>query len=86
LDDAVARLDWGRWVADCPNPQCTNAMGLEIGQATFRCEFPAGPPTAPRIDGCRTVVPLDWPADPQAIEDEVAGLPESEQNWRPADV
>jgi hypothetical protein len=83
LEHATARLDWGRFVADCPNPACANAMGVEPGQELFRCEFPAGTPQAPRIDGCRTVAPIDWPADPEAIWRAVADLPESQQQWRP---
>jgi hypothetical protein len=83
VDHAVARLDWGRFVADCPNPACTNALAVEPGQEMFKCEFKGGTPAAPRIEGCRTVAPLDWPADPDAVWREVADLPESQQNWRP---
>lgn len=71
---AVAYLNWGRWVADCPNPACTNAMQVEPGQAQFECTRPAG---------CGTTAPLAWPDDPAAVEAEVADLPESQRHWKP---
>ncbi len=79
-----ARLDWGRWVADCPNPICSNAMQLEQGQREFRCRFLIDAQRQ-AFGGCGTVAALSWPADPGSIERDLSGLPESEQNWRPAD-
>lgn len=76
---AVARVDWGRWVADCPNPDCTNAMELASGQRQWACRFTAGG----RIQGCGTIAPIDWPKDVAEIEAGIAGKPESAQQWRP---
>lgn len=79
---AIARLDWGRWLADCPSPTCTNAMVLEPGQLEFRCWFRIG--SGPQqYGGCGTVAPIEWPADKATIDAEMAGKAESEQNWRP---
>lgn len=76
---AIARVDWGRWVADCPNPDCTNAMILSEGQQTWGCRFVADG----RIQGCGTTAPIAWPADVAAVEAGVAGRPESAQQWQP---
>lgn len=73
---AVARYDWGRWVADCPNPRCTNADALEVGQTQFHCTGVEG--------SCGTWASIDWPDDPVTIERDLAHLPESQQHWRPA--
>jgi hypothetical protein len=83
VDHAVARYDWGRWVADCPNPACTNAMQLDRGQARYECRFPLDD-QGHAFGGCGTVAPLGWPDDPKAIEVELAGMPESQRQWRPA--
>ena len=34
---AIARVDAGRWIADCPNPLCNSAMLLIKGQRGFLC-------------------------------------------------
>jgi hypothetical protein len=78
---AVARLDWGRWVADCPNPMCSSAMHLERGQRDFHCRFKLD--DRGNYGGCGTLAPIAWPGDPAGIEAGVADLPESRQQWRP---
>ncbi|MFC7276217.1 hypothetical protein ACFQS1_19670 [Paractinoplanes rhizophilus] len=82
MDHAVARYDWGRWVADCPSPDCTNAMLLDPGQQRWQCRFPLDD-HGHAFGGCGTVVPIDWPASPRAIELDLAGMPESQRQWRP---
>lgn len=79
---AIARLDWGRWLADCPGATCMNAMQLELGQPEFNCRFLVD---AQRqlYGGCGTRAPIEWPADRASIEAEVAGRPQGTQNWRP---
>lgn len=69
---AVAYINWGRIVADCPNPDCTNALALDPGQSEFRC-----------LQGCGMVAQVEWPEDIGAIEASLADLPESQQQWRP---
>lgn len=81
--EAVAFYDYGRWVADCPNPACTNALALEPGQEKWLCRFPTGAREHPRWEGCGTTAPIAWPEDPGAIEKSLAGLPESQQHWKP---
>lgn len=77
---AVAYYNFGRWVADCPNPQCTNALQLQPGQSEWTCRFTNG---AGQMDGCGTATPIAWPDNPQKIEADLGGKPESYQHWRP---
>jgi hypothetical protein len=81
---AVARLDWGRWLADCPAPGCTNAMGLERGQDEFLCRFLIDAQRQ-AYGGCGAAAGIVWPGDVDAIECELVGEAESAQNWRPSD-
>lgn len=74
---AVAFMSWGVWVANCPNPDCTNAMGLEPGQARFACWVPSG------VGVCGTTADVEWPADVPAIDLEVQGEAPQNQNWEP---
>lgn len=82
MDSAVARFDWGRWIADCPNPACMNAMQLDREQTQFACRFLIDEKRL-AYGGCGTVAPIVWPADAGAIERGLQDLPEGAQNWRP---
>lgn len=82
--EAVAFYDYGRWVANCPNPACTNALALERGQEQWLCRFQAGTPQVPRWEGCGTSAPIVWPDNATAIERDLASLPESAQHWEPS--
>jgi hypothetical protein len=74
---AYAEANWGRWLARCPRPLCTNALVLEVGEPMFVC---AG------LGGCGITAELIWPADPQAIEALLAMRPVSRtQNWVPGE-
>lgn len=72
---AVAYVNHGRWVADCPRPGCLNAEKLDPGQFMYLC------------DACRIAVPIQWPA-PQAAHDIWEALAErpnvENRNWFPA--
>lgn len=71
---AYAEANWGRWVANCPRPWCTNAMELEVGQVEFLCI--GGP------DACGYSTVVIWPPDPQAIEAILGMRPvRRTQNW-----
>jgi hypothetical protein len=71
---AVAYINSGRWIADCPRPFCTNAMMLEPGQSQFRCQ-----------SGCWLEASVEWPPDGQALWDELMRRPvASTRNWAPA--
>lgn len=74
---AYAEANWGAWIARCPRPYCTNAMGLDRGQRAFACLGP---------DSCGFEADVIWPADPQAIEAILEMRPVSRtRNWLPGE-
>jgi hypothetical protein len=75
---AYAEANWGRWVARCVRPWCTNAIALEPGQVEFLCL--GGP------DACGYSTVVIWPPDPQAIEAILGMRPvRRTQNWLPGE-
>lgn len=75
--DATAYVNHGRWVADCPQPGCTNAIALTPNQSLFHC---AG------LGGCQQVSTVAWPVGADDIWAELRRRPsESNQHWAPAD-
>jgi hypothetical protein len=71
---AYAEANWGRWIARCPRPWCSNAMALEVGQQGFICGG---------WGGCGYAADVIWPPDPQAIEAILAMRPVPRtQNWQ----
>lgn len=72
---ARARVNHGRWIADCPRRYCANAVKLTPGQATFHC---AGE------GGCQMVASVEWPDDPDGIWQALLERPvPSTRNWYP---
>jgi hypothetical protein len=75
---AYVEANWGRWVARCPRPLCTNALAVEPGQLLFVCTG---------LGGCGIDAPVVWPADPQAIEMILEMRPVSRtRNWVPGET
>lgn len=75
---AYAEANWGRWIARCVRPWCTNAVALEPGQVEFQC---AG------ADSCGMSAVIVWPADVDAIETVLAMRPvRRTQNWLPGET
>lgn len=73
---ARARVNHGRWIADCPRRYCANAVKLTPGQPTFHCSGGGG---------CQMVAPVEWPADAATIWDVLLERPvPSTRNWYPA--
>ena len=73
---AQARVNHGRWIADCPRRYCANAVRLQPRQGTFHC---AGE------GGCQMIAPIDWPADAEEIWDVLLQRPvPSTRNWYPS--
>lgn len=72
---ARARVNHGRWIADCPRPYCANAMRLTPGQAAFHCGGEGG---------CRMVAEVEWPADAVGIWAALEERPvPGTRNWYP---
>jgi len=71
-----ARMNHGRWIADCPRPYCTNAMRLTLGQITFHC---AGE------GGCGMHAAVAWPDSAELIQAVLEQRPvPGTRNWYPA--
>lgn len=79
---AVAYLNHGRWLADCP-AGCNAAMDLTTGQGSYLCGV-VHPQTGQIVGGCATTAPVIWPLEPQQINDAVEGRPVANRNWAPA--
>lgn len=72
---ARARVNHGRWIADCPRPHCVNAIRLEPKQATFHCSGEGG---------CQMVADVEWPADADDIWQALLERPvPGTRNWYP---
>jgi hypothetical protein len=72
---ARARVNHGRWIADCPRRYCANAMRLEPRQGTFHCSGQGG---------CLMVADIEWPADADAIWEALLERPVPvTRNWYP---
>lgn len=72
---ARARVNHGRWIADCPRRYCANAVKLQPRQGTFHC---AGE------GGCQMVAPVEWPSDADEIWAVLLQRPvPSTRNWYP---
>lgn len=79
-DPALARVDAGWWIADCPNPRCNSAMALVRGARGFLCA------DCFNADIGRLYRALVWPeaAEIRAIERELLKRPELLfMHWRP---
>lgn len=72
---ARARVNHGRWIADCPRRYCANAIALQPRQAMFHCSG---------MGGCQMVADIEWPPD---ADDLWAALLErpvpTTRNWYP---
>jgi hypothetical protein len=72
---ARARVNHGRWIADCPRPHCANAIRLKAGQGSFHCGGDGG---------CQMVAQVEWPADPGGIWEALQERPvPGTRNWYP---
>lgn len=71
---AVAYVNHGRWVADCPRRYCNSAMALDPLQVLFRCE-----------GGCGLAVEITWPEQAADIflALDLRPVPAT-RNWAPA--
>lgn len=70
---AMAYVNMGRVIADCPRRDCTNAEALEPRQQTFYCSY------------CKQIAEVRWPADLDEIAMALEQRPvPSTRNWAPA--
>lgn len=72
---AVAYVNWGRWVADCPRADCANAEQLVRGAPRFACSF------------CGYTCSVSWPDEAKRIVEALAARPvPSTRNWLPGET
>jgi hypothetical protein len=75
---AVAYVNWGRWVVECPYG-CGNALTLPPGHPTFFCTDTAG------TGGCHRTADIEWPPNADQIMAALAKRPAPKhRNWFPA--
>jgi hypothetical protein len=85
---ARAHVNWGRWIATCPNPVCNNAEELHPW-ATYECghrdcKLTEFPDTLFHCSECKTIAPIEWPTNAHELWAELIRRPErSNRNWYP---
>lgn len=68
---ALAYINWGRWIADCP-ADCGGALSLEPAQSILACPE------------CHQISEIDWPSDADGIWEELTLRPVPRtRNWFP---
>ncbi len=68
----IAYLNHGRWVVDCPDPDCA---GASIAGDLFVCE------------NCKRVAPVEWPEYKTLIDATTSLRPVPEtRNWQPGET
>lgn len=69
-----AYVNHGRWIADCPDTRCGNAVALDPKQATYHC-----------VGGCNLIADIVWPVDVDDITQALLERPHDvNRNWAPA--
>lgn len=72
---AHARVNWGRWIVDCPDPACPNAEDVIPGAPRAHCSF------------CDRAMLVEWPDDRADIERVLWLRPvPSTRNWWPGET
>lgn len=73
---AIAVVNGGNWIAECPREHCGNALRLEPKQTLFHC---AGE------GGCQLIAEIVWPPDADDIWAALLHRPVPRtRNWAPA--
>src|SRR5690348_12446372 len=96
MDSVMARahVNWGRWIAFCPNAYCNSAeelhpwSGYECGHKECRKAGFArpGPDTMFHCSECQTIATIEWPPDADAIWDTLNERPDKrKRTWYPLD-
>lgn len=75
---APARVNWGAWVADCPNPDCGGAEDIWLAYPIFFC-MTCGNSMAGGV-----WIPVALPEDPNLVDLKLSLRPRIEdRNWEP---
>lgn len=72
---AYARVNWSRWIVDCPSPWCDSALDADPGERFFQCRE------------CGTGADIVWPPNVDDIEYLLAMRPAAKtRNWAPGET
>lgn len=87
---ARAYVNWGRWIAVCPNPDCNSAEELhpwsEYTCTHRECRVTEFPDSIFHCSNCHLITPIEWPMNAYEIWRELQNRPKEEnRNWYPAD-
>lgn len=81
---ALARVYFGEWVADCPRPGCTNTEAIMPGQWTFFCGDYARRMGQPLHAYCQWTGQILWPGNAYDIHVELQRRPvKGTRHWFP---
>lgn len=86
---AVVHMNWGKWVAMCPRPHCSNgecfgrcddgSFGGLVEDGTYRCR--------PDKGGCGLICRAQWPANVREIERVLLARPvPGTRHWSPGET
>lgn len=78
----IPYLNQGRWVIDCPSPDCNGAERVLPWQALSVCDC-RDRSFCQHDSPCRWITELEWPADRQLIEATVNQRSILNRNWYP---
>jgi len=79
----TAYYNWGRWVAECPEPDCFGAEQLDRNQTAFECNCVAPGVCRHSSLRCGAEAFVSWPDDPETIEAVCEPRPVNNRNWHP---
>lgn len=78
---ALARVDHGRWLADCPFDGCRSAQLVSPNDPRFFC------PECLNAQVAGAFVAVEWPAEPEKVEALLARRPSpANRNWIPTET
>lgn len=70
-----ARVNWGRWIADCADRWCSSAEKLRPGQTAIVCT------------NCKQISKVEWPSNPGSIDAALRLRPVPDtRNWFPGET
>lgn len=75
-----AIVNHGRWIVECPFPNCGGAQAASRTDPRFLCI------TCGNVGASNRWVRVVWPDHPEAIEDVLAPRPPMNRNWRPGET
>lgn len=76
--------NYGRWIVDCPSVNCLASVRAEMGLTMMLCDC-HDDTICQHGPVCATPIPLEWPNNPGAIVEVLAGRQIPNRNWVPGE-